>query len=306
MGRGPQVSFLTALKYQSLGNDFLVVLDPAPLEAAPAGIAGAVSHLCERRRGLGADGVVIARRPSPGGGADFAMELRNADGGRAETSGNGLRCLALALGDEGVAGPGPVVIETDRATSRATFLRRLDGATAEVSVTMGTARVGQLEESVGLLEGGFEARRVDVGNPHLVLLCRDLEKVEIEALGGLLSPAVPGGQNVEAVAPSGEGGLAMLVYERGVGRTEACGSGSCAAAAAARASGLVGDEVGVANPGGLLTVRLSGTLGTPDVELSGPVSRVARVEVDAAALAPAGRGPGERARSGRGGGRRRA
>jgi len=276
------VTAATFLKYHALGNDFLVSVDPDSLPGGDELDADFVAAVCDRHRGVGADGVMTARlcdRDSRASGPDVVLELRNADGGRAETSGNGVRCLALALVDAGlVAGP-EVVVATDAGVRLVSVLERTSPATALVKAEMGTLKVGS-EERAPLLGGDWTARHVDVGNPHLVLIGPSLDGVDIVDLGRALEGALPGGQNIEVVAPDGGGGLDLLVWERGAGITEACGTGSCAAAAAARAAGLVTERVEVHNPGGTLVVELEGTDRlAPTVWLTGPATRVARIEL---------------------------
>ena len=248
-------------KYHGLGNDFLVLLDlddrcPVDEQTARA--------LCDRRRGVGADGLV--RVTAGREGADVVMELRNADGGRAEMSGNGIRCLARALADAGLAGSGPLRVLTDAGVRTATLLTG-----GEVSVDMGPVKVHHPVLPVP------EPRRhvsVDVGNPHVVVEVDDpgeLESLDL-ATEALLSP----GANAEFVAAGpGPGELRMRVWERGVGETLSCGTGSCAVAAAGREWGLVGDRVVVHQPGGRLVVDLLGDTAV----LTGPAVRVASVEV---------------------------
>ena len=304
---------LTLVKYQGLGNDFLVALDGDGLDAAageraglpPAGpsdvgrgadhVAELARVLCDRHTGVGADGLLVLRAAVSGG--DVRMELRNADGGRAETSGNGLRCLALAAVEAGlVAGP-ELAIETDSGLRRA-ILRRWDGlGSADVSVEMGCVRVRPLDPVAHACLPGSAAQPwpvwfVDVGNPHAVVLAPSLAGVEIAAVGPTLENMRPGGQNVEVVTcEPGSGELALVVWERGVGVTLACGSGSVAAAAALHAAGISADRVLVHNPGGTAEVVLAGedrlaVMAT----LAGPVGRVARVQVEPAGLAHTGAG----------------
>jgi len=299
---------LTMLKYEGLGNDFLVALDGLALDAAAGELAGQApgepdrsgappaDHvgdlarvLCDRHTGVGADGLLILRAAVSGG--EVAMELRNADGGRAETSGNGLRCFALAAVEAGLA-PGPeVAIETDAGLRRA-VLRCRDGlGSADVSVEMGRVLVQRVlpvrDASLpGSLQEPWPSWSADAGNPHLVVLGPSLEGVSISSIGPTLEKARPGGQNVEIVAlgPSGAE-LSLLVWERGAGVTLSCGTGSVAAAAALYSEGLCRERVLVHNPGGTAEVVLSG--GDPLVAfatLSGPVRRVARVQVEPAGL----------------------
>ncbi len=270
------MTILSLLKYEALGNDFLIALDPHVLDGA--GAPAVAAALCDRHRGVGADGIIVVRPPSNGGAG--TMELYNADGGRAETSGNGLRCLALALVDSGAVASRQVVIETGGGVVTAAVGPRPEFGCTDVTVSMGTVTLGRPERPAPVLGERFESRTAEVGNPHLVLVGPSLEGVEITIVGPQLETTRPGGQNVEVVAPDGGGGLELVVWERGAGATEACGSGSCAAAAAARAAGIVGDRVPVANPGGTLIVDLAGSASAPSATLTGPARRVARLEVE--------------------------
>ncbi len=260
-------------KLHSLGNDFLIHLDwPGRAPIAPA-LARA---LCHRRTGVGADGVVRATGPRDGG--DATMELLNCDGGQAEMSGNALRCLAVALADLGI-GPGrTLAIETPAGLRRVEIGPSAREGSVEVACDM-----GQLAIDPAPIEAppGWRGCEVRVGNPHLVLLGTASRPPDLRRIGPLLERSRPGGVNVEAVVPDRQaGGLALAVWERGVGITRACGTGSCAAAAAARSLGLVGDRVQVRNPGGTLAVALVGPPRAPRAELRGPVRRVAVVDVD--------------------------
>lgn len=269
---------VSLVKYHGVGNDFLIALDPAGLPGGSVLDPAFAAWLCDRRRGLGADGVIVAR-PATGAG-DVRMELANADGSPAETSGNGLRCLGLALADAGLAPDGEVLVETDAGPRRVSLERREPAGAATLRAEMGVVRIGDPVSVPAGLGPAWRARHAEVGNPHLVLLGPSLDGVDIAALGSDLERARPGGQNVEAASPAGDG-LALVVWERGAGVTEACGTGSCAVAAVARASGLVGDLVAVHNPGGTLVVDLSGPDPlAPEAGLSGPAARVAYVEVD--------------------------
>lgn len=267
---------VTLLKYHGLGNDFLVALEAGLLEAGGEVDPALAARLLDRHRGVGADGLIV-RWPVSGGGV--RMELRNADGGRAETSGNGLRCFALCLVHEGVMPAGGFEIETDAGRVDAEVHPGPVGGGA-VTVSMGRASVGGPARPAPALGVGFTAYEVETGNPHLVLIGESLASVRIGEIGPDLERARPGGQNVEVVAPNGSGGLDLVVWERGVGLTQACGSGSCAAAAAARSAGLVGDRVVVRNPGGEVVVALTGEPTGPELALTGPAQRVGRIEVD--------------------------
>lgn len=273
-------------KHHGLGNDFLVALEEVngPLH----GDATLARTICDRRRGLGADGFIIGARPAPGQTTadgrpvDVVMHLWNADGSRAEMSGNGIRCLGQAL-----AGA--------RDDHEATYLAVTDGGVrvlvvhddaehrlAQVHVTMGPVGAGP-DIPAAVTERLADARHgtADMGNPHLVVLVPDLAAVDLVGTGGWLESQFPSGINVEFITPAPEGdALDLLVWERGAGVTEACGTGAAAAAHLAHAWGLVGREVRVSMPGGSAEVVLP-----PDDDpseepvLIGPSQHVATIEV---------------------------
>jgi len=266
-------------KHHGWGNDFLVLLDPAgdqPVDAALARV------LCDRRLGVGADGLI--RVTAGGAGADVTMELRNADGSRAETSGNGLRCLAQAVVDAGLAAP-HFVVGTDAGPRGVEVCPTDQPGVVRVRVEMGHPRLlggdGEGGDRGGAPDGGDGGgpgarQRVDMGNPHLVVLGPDPATVAVGRLGPQLEAAAPGGTNVEFLAPGpGPDEVTIRIWERGVGETPACGTGACAAAAAAHRWGLVGDRVTVHQPGGSAEVEL----GPAGAVLRGPAQFVAAIEV---------------------------
>ena len=260
---------LTLTKHHGLGNDFLVLLDLADRTPLPAELA---RSLCDRHRGVGADGVV--RVTAGGTEADVTMQLRNADGSEAELSGNGLRCLAQAVMDAGVVQGPEVRVATRAGVRRVVVLGEEGPGLVTVSVDMGDAKVGPDQPQ------DFphrKARTVDMGNPHLVLLGPDPADIDVPTLGPRIESVHPGGINVEftALGP-GADTLTMRVWERGAGETQACGSGACAAAVAAHEWGLVGRRVTVRQPGGDAVVELS----DDGIVLIGPSQHVARIEVD--------------------------
>ena len=258
-------------KHHGLGNDFLVLLDPDDATPLDAGLARA---LCDRHRGVGADGLI---RVSPGvDGADVTMTLRNADGGPAEMSGNGIRCLAQAVARARRTERLELSVATGGGRRSVQVAPGPDAATAWVRVDMGRACPGPSAPMVGIGLDVTKAATIDLGNPHLVLLVDDAAAVDLAEHGPRLSAGLPSGANVEVVARA-EGlddTLDVRVWERGVGITEACGTGACAAAHAAHGWGLVGERVTVRMPGGDLEVVLGAT-----VRLAGPAVFVADVEV---------------------------
>jgi diaminopimelate epimerase len=216
---------LRLAKHHGLGNDFLIRLD-GDVDAAMA------RHVCDRRTGVGADGLISV--------VGTTWTLFNADGSRAESSGNGLRCAAQAVARTRGVRELDITFETDAGP------RRVQLAGDVATVEMGSVTVLRLGERVA---------EVDTGNPHLVLLVDDPAAVDLVALGAE-HPEL----NVEVIAPAEPDALTFRVHERGAGITMACGTGSCAAAAAAHAWGLVGPSVVVHNPGGDVTVELKDDL----------------------------------------------
>ena len=273
---------LTLSKHNGAGNDFLVLLDPYDRRPVTPREARA---LCDRHRGVGADGLLRATAGSAPGA--LRMELFNADGGVAEMSGNGARCLAQAAVDGGLTETGRVTLETLAGRRWVEYRHAPAPGLGYGRVGMGTAELGE-ELTVGSEvpaddpPGVRWGRWVDMGNPHLVLFGAPVDGDVVRRLGPGLSARAAEGANVEFVWPGpGAGELTLRVWERGVGATLACGTGTCAVAAAARARGEVGARVRVHNPGGALDVELDGD----EIVLAGPTQTVAVVHVDEDAVA---------------------
>jgi diaminopimelate epimerase len=260
------MSALHLTKHHGLGNDFLVLLEPPPA----VDLAVLARRVCDRRRGIGADGLLVAR---PGrDGADVTMELRNADGGRAEMSGNGIRCFAQAVWDAGL-GETTLTVATDAGIK---VVRRVGSSgDSEVCAAVDMGAVKLVGDAPEWVSGNVTAASLlDVGNPHLVLLDPTLGDGQIAIEGPAIESKFVDGVNVEWIRVDASDEITLAVWERGAGQTEACGTGSCAAAAAAGAWGYVGSHVVVHNPGGDVVVDLGET-----AVLTGPACRVAHVEI---------------------------
>lgn len=263
---------LNFVKYEGAGNDFLVV------EAASESVVSpdrAVS-LCDRHYGVGADGVLLvlpARDPA----MRARMVVLNADGSRPEMCGNGLRCVALHLACRDELQHASYRLETD-AGERSAEVER-SGAGALITQGMGHGRLGgTLRFAVKGEEREFFL--VDMGNPHAVTFGAPLTEAEMDVVGPALSATQPFGANVEIVTPVA-GQLDVLVWERGVGRTLACGTGAAGVAVAAASNGLTrfGEPVEVRLPGGSLSVTVDEkTLG---VTMRGPARLVFSGQVGA-------------------------
>ena len=244
-------------------NDFVLLPDPdGALEITDS----QVRAVCDRRAGLGADGII---RIAPAPEAGFVMDYRNADGSIAEMCGNGARVFARYLVDVGWQQPGTFAFRTRGGVRTAEL-----GSSGDVSIEMGPVAVGT--ESKSELAGrSFAGTSVDVGNPHLVcMLEADRQLADLDlTVGPSFDPVLfPVGVNVEFVVPLSADFIRMRVFERGVGETRSCGTGTVAAAAAFRAvSGAVGDKIRVEVPGGSVVVTFSGNGAT----LSGPAVIVA-------------------------------
>jgi diaminopimelate epimerase len=263
---------LAFAKYEGAGNDFLVVEAPAESAVSPERAVA----LCDRHFGVGADGVLLVVPPRDGA-ARARMVVLNADGSRPEMCGNGLRCVALHLARRDGARRIDYTIETD-AGLKATEVEREDGV-GQVSLGMGRARLaGSRHFAVaGVLR---EFQLVDMGNPHAIAFGLEVSERLIDEFGPALSASLPGGSNVEAVTIRGPKKLEVLVWERGVGRTLACGTGAAAVAVSAAVSGHspFGEPVEIRLPGGSLsvTVEREGL----DVTLRGPARLVFSGQVE--------------------------
>ena len=268
-------------KLHGTGNDFLVTVATDGRPPPDAAIARA---LCDRHRGVGADGL-IALLPGRDG-ADCAMELRNADGEIAEMSGNGVRCLAWIAHREGLARGEDLVVDTGGGR-RAIRLSVSDGVVTSATVDMGAVTFEPSEIPLDApsaldLEATFHGTSyhgdaAGVGNPHFVLLVDDVAVARVTQHGPHLEvdERFPKRTNVEFVQVLGRDRLRMRVWERGVGETLSCGTGVCAAAAVARRRDLVDRSVVVEVPGGMHTVELGDT-----VVLGGEVQHVFDVDLD--------------------------
>ncbi len=279
---------LRFIKYEGTGNDFVMVVDPddaRPLEA------DVVAALCDRRTGVGADGVIrVVRSGLPD--ASFEMDYRNADGSLAEMCGNGARCVGQLVHDLGLSDELEFAIQT-RGGVRRLRLHDDEDEGHRVTVEMGIPvftkaaipmRGPAWETFLGQpfdVGGGMtlEASAVSMGNPHLVLFVQDdPDRFHVGHIGPALErhELFPEGTNVEFAQVRADG-IKARVWERGSGETLACGSGACAIAVAANEAGLVSTRTVVRFPGGALEVE---RLDSGEVLLTGETRRVFEGVVD--------------------------
>jgi len=234
------------VKMHGLGNDYVVVDVNASIVEDPAALA---IRLCDRRRGVGADGLLLVGVHET---ADLSMRIFNADGSEPEMCGNGMRCAVRFAIARGLATPGDLHVETGAGILAATA-----GSDGAVTVDLGAAR--RPSRSCSLPEG--EAILVDLGNPHAVIHLdspSQLAAIDVERLGAAISARAEfeHGTNVEWVARMEASHLMQRTWERGVGETPACGTGAGAVALAMHHLGHCGERVTIELTGGELEVEL--------------------------------------------------
>lgn len=284
-------------KYHGLGNDFMLVeFDPHAEQVpwlVPEWSAGLVASVCDRHRGVGADGVIFCGVQRDG---RVRMVIFNQDGSRPEMCGNGVRCVAAwalrrGLGSSrGDEAQGSSLCVLSDAGDRACRISPWDPSRAvQVAVGMGVPQVDKEAEDVVLEHKPLSVWRVDMGNPHAVVFLAPGEEMfsleEIDRLGRAANHAralFAHGVNLEIAREVEAGVFEVIVYERGVGRTLACGTGACAVAVAAWRSGRAedGEEVIVQLPGGGLTLWEDEQ---GEVWMTGPAEHVFDGEVSEAA-----------------------
>jgi diaminopimelate epimerase len=270
-------------KYQGTGNDFVMLTD---LDDRQRLTPEVVRRLCDRRFGIGADGVIRVTRASQ---ADFFMDYVNSDGSVGEMCGNGIRCLALFVRAEGLTDATTIDVETRAG------LKTVEVSGDSVRVDMGAPifdpslipvawdGADALHAKVELTHEVIEAACLSMGNPHAVLFVDDPASAPVTTLGPVIEnhAAFPNKTNVEFVNVEAKGSVRMRVWERGSGETLACGTGACAAAVASRLLAGTNEEVSVSLPGGEVLVSWSGALDREaPVFLTGPAAKSFEGDVD--------------------------
>jgi len=247
-------------KLHGTANDFIYVDARAGFPGDPA---AAARRLCDRRRGIGADGLILLL---PSTEADGRMVIYNSDGSRPEMCGNGIRGLAKFVHDRGLLTKSPLAIETD-AGVKTLSLHLEGGRVSRVTVDMGMPEWRGREIPVNadgeVLDRPLEVDGrtwsvtcVSLGNPHCVVFVDDVADLPLETLGPRFErhPFFPRRVNAEFVRVDDRRHLTMRVWERGAGETMACGTGACAVAVAAARTGRSERHVTVALPGGSLEI----------------------------------------------------
>lgn len=275
-------------KLHATGNDFLVWSWLGENTGVHGMLAPQAVALCDRHRGVGADGLIVVK---PGEhGADAEMLLFNADGGIAEMSGNGMRALAWVAARDGLGADGSLAVDTGGGRRQVELTRDArTGAVVAATIDMGPVTFDPqqipvaVESPFGLSVDyhgtHYEGDAAGMGNPHLVLFVDDPATARVTQHGPHLEhdERFPRRTNVEFVraTPGATDEIDMRVWERGVGETLSCGTGACAVVAVAHRRELVGERAVVHVPGGDLVVELGVT-----IRLGGPVVHVFDVEIE--------------------------
>ena len=276
-------------KMHGQGNDF-VVLDG--VRQAVALTAAQVRAIADRHFGVGCDQLLLVE-PAREPGNDFRYRIWNADGGEVEQCGNGARCFARFVRDEGLTSRDELRVETARGVIRP----RIE-ATGQVTVDMGPPRfapaevpfLAPREQRTYEIEAGgrkLEVSVLSMGNPHAVQVVADVDTAPVTTQGPLIErhPAFPNRVNAGYLQVVGRDHVRLRVWERGAGETLACGTGACAAVVAGIRLGLLGPVVRVSTRGGDLTIGWAGTTASmtpplPPVMMTGDAVRVFEGEID--------------------------
>ena len=253
-------------KMEGLGNDFIVLDDRDGKIRDAAGYDELSKRLCSRHFGIGADGIIAIGDSET---HDFTFTIFNSDGSRAQMCGNGMRCFAKYLYENGITSKKELAVETDAGTVRPRILPDEHGQVDSVRVDMGEpvfepdripfAGSGEriVAEKIQTGEGEETVTVLSMGNPHAVVFVNDITDVDIERRGRCLETheRFPAGTNAEFIQVLNPDELVMKVWERGAGPTLACGTGACAAVVAARLNNLSSDAATVHLDGGDLLIE---------------------------------------------------
>lgn len=274
-------------KMHGIGNDFVVVDGLVPDAPSPSQVQPHLEAIGHRRFGVGYDQFLFVH---PSEVADFAMPIYNPDGSEAEMCGNGIRAFAKYVYDHGYTDKTNITVDT-LAGIKTLELDVKDGKVASVTVDMGTpgldrADIGMIGEAGQVINEVLEVNHepiritgVSMGNPHVVFFTDEATESEINSIGPVLEnhPRFPRRTNVHLVEVLGRNELKILTWERGAGRTLACGTGACACLVAAHVNGYT-DRYAICHlPGGDLKIRWDEE--TDHVFMTGPATEVYTGEI---------------------------
>ncbi len=261
-----------------MGNDFIIIEDlKSQLDLSPQ----VITKICDRRFGIGADGLILVR---PAKGGDFFMLFFNSDGSQAEMCGNGIRCLAKYLYDRRLTLKTAMTIETLSGPREVLLFlkaKRVEGAKVDMGlpifkpelIPMITEGEEVINQPIRVGKEIIKATCLSIGNPHCVIFVKDVVEAPVKKLGPIIEnlPIFPNKVNVEFAQIANSRQIQLRVWERGAGETLACGTGACAAVVAAIKNELTERKVTVKLPGGKLDIEWAKD---NHVYLAGPVEKV--------------------------------
>lgn len=273
MKKNQQIQFT---KMHGLGNDFMII---ETLRQKFIPHPEMIRDWANRNTGIGFDQLLLIE-PSSQKEFDFVYRVFNADGNEVSQCGNGARCIALFLREEKLTDKNFLVVKTQKSKLELKIENE-----EQVTVNMGVPNFDpqkipfladreQPTYNIKVDHNLYEICVLSIGNPHCILLVDDIKTAPVQILGALLTndPAFPEGINVEFMQVVNPKEIQLRVYERGVGETQACGSGACAAVIAGRKLQLLDEKVTVKQPGGYLEVSWRGE--NEPVFLTGPAVKV--------------------------------
>ena len=274
---------LPFIKMQGLGNDFVMLsqlvaqdweLDP---DTDASRIAQLTRFVCDRHFGIGADGLIFPWPVHDGSSSTIRFVYFNSDGSQAEMCGNGMRCFAQFVKNEGLVSESEFAVDTPAGAIQPAVHEGTD----QVTVDMGRPVVESTHETLYVAETAFPVSCVSMGNPHCLIFQEDLkEPLDPAVFGPMIEThsRFPARTNVEFIEIVDRGHVKVVVWERGCGFTLACGTGACAVAVAGIALGKLDHTVAVDLPGGTLHIQWDGRLDSP-VLMRGPATRVFEGEI---------------------------
>ncbi len=269
-------------KMHGLGNDYIYINTLDKNNEIPKEKIGEFTrYICNRNFGVGADGIILVKSSKV---ADLQMEIYNADGSQAQMCGNGIRCFGKYAYESGIIEKSKIKIET-LAGIKELNLKIEEETVKEVEVNMGCAiwkdkilpsviENGKETISVKLKEKNIEGTAVSMGNPHFVIICKNIDKIDILKYGKEIenNSIFPNKTNVEFIEVLGNTSIKMRVWERGTGETLACGTGACAAFAVCHEKGLVKSTGKVFLKGGELQIKIDES--TQEIYMTGIATKV--------------------------------
>jgi len=257
------------VKMQGLGNDF-VLIDGRKENLSGIELPQMTQDICDRHFGIGADGLIVVWQSEK---ADIRMQIFNPDGSEPEMCGNGIRCFAKYIYETSSDKKEVLSVETQAGIIIPAIIIK-DGLVVAVEVDMGTPQdLGEISLQ------GYSFRKISMGNPHAVVFVDDLQKIDIDTIGPLFetNSYFPEKINVEFVQIINRNEIALIVWERGAGRTLACGTGAAACVAAGIMNGLLERRVIVHLPGGNLIIEWQND---EELIMTGPAETVFKGEID--------------------------